>query len=265
MCGIFGYVLKQPLSMNKVFSVLQKLEESRYPNETQPVGGYGAGIAVLLDDNSLFLEKIGKMGEGSPVCRLAELVKPQMRDARVMVGHVRFPSAEFLDTAKFREAAQPYVANLEPELAFVSAHNGRIENYAALKEKLKAHAFESEKTGFIDSEVIPHYYSELLEEGEEATEAADELLCALKGKTVGSIALLHLDSENAFLHLLHKGWSRGLTVWANDKGEVIFCSRPEPVMDELKETLAKGGFKEKAVIKTRENATLKLTFPVALK
>lgn len=264
MCGIFGYVMKKPLSMTKVFGVLQKLEASRYRGEKQPVGGYGAGIAVLLDDNSVFSEKVGKT-DGSPACQLAELVKPRLHEARVLVGHMRFPSAEFMDTVKFREASQPFVENLEPELTIVSAHNGRVENYLELKNKLKAHTFESEKAGLVDSEVIPHYFGALLDEGEESDEAADELLCTLKGKTVGSIALLHLDSEDAFLHLLHKGWSRGFTVWANENGEVIFCSRPEPVLEELKETLAKGEFKEKAVIKLHEVATLKLTFPVALK
>ena len=264
MCGIFGYVTKKPLTMTKIFRVLQKLEAGRYPGEKQPVGGYGAGVAVLLDDNSVFSEKLGKT-EGSPACQLAELVQPKLHEARVLIGHVRFPGAEFLDTVKFKEAAQPYVENLQPELTIVSAHNGRVENYMELKKKLKAHAFESEKAGLIDSEVIPHYFGALLNEGEESDEAADELLCTLKGKTVGSIALLHLDSENAFLHLLHKGWSRGLTVWTNEKGEVIFCSRPEPVMEELKETLERGEFKEKAVIKLRENATLKLSFPVSLK
>ena len=263
MCGIFGYVTKKPLSMTKVFSVLQKLEASRYPGE-EPVGGYGAGIAVLLDDNNVFSEKVGKTSD-SPACQLAELVKPKLHEARVLIGHVRRPSVKFMDTAKFKEASQPYVENMMPEQTIVSAHNGRVENYMELKGKLNAHAFESEKTGLIDSEIIPHYYGALLDEGNESDQAADELLCALKGKTVGSIALLHLDSENAFLHLLHKGWSRGLTVWTNEKGEVIFCSRPEPVMEELKETLERGEFKEKAVIKLRENATLKLSFPVSLK
>jgi hypothetical protein len=36
-------------------------------------------------------------------------------------------------------------------------------------------------------------------------------------------------------------------------------------MEELKETLERGEFKEKATIKPRENATLKLSFPVSLK
>src|SRR3990172_6514490 len=202
VCGIFGYSTKKPLSMTKVFSVLQKLETSKYQGEKQPVGGYGAGVAVLLDDNSVFSEKLGKT-EGSPACQLADLVKPKLREARVLIAHVRFPSAEFLGTVKFREAAQPYVENMEPQLTIVSAHNGRVENYLELKGKLKAHAFGSEKTGVIDSEVIPHYFGALLDEGAESDQAADELLCTLKGKTVGSIALLHLDSENAFFHFLY--------------------------------------------------------------
>jgi len=264
MCGIFGFVLRKPLLMSKVFSVLQKLEVSKYADEKQPVGGYGAGIAVLLDDSSIFSEKVGK-SEGSPACQLAEIVKPRLSEARVLVGHVRFPGAEFLGTVKFKEAAQPFVENFEPELTIVSAHNGRVENYMDLKEKVKGHVFESEKVGFIDSEVIPHYFGELLGEGDDVNEAVQELVCSLKGKTVGSAALLHLDSENMFLHLIHKGWSRGLTVWANEKDEVIFCTRPEPVIEELKETLVRGEFKEKAVIKWREDAMLKLSFPVTLK
>jgi hypothetical protein len=75
--------------------------------------------------------------------------------------------------------------------------------------------------------------------------------------------LLQVDEENAFLHLIHKGSARGLIVWANDKNEVIFCSRPEPVEDELKGLLAIGKFKEKIVINWKEEAGLKLSFPVA--
>ncbi len=264
MCGIFGYVTKKPISTVKVFKILQKLEVSQYPAEKQPVGGYGAGIAALLDDNSVFSEKIGK-ANGSPACQLAELVQPNLREARALIGHVRFPGAEFLSTVKFKEATQPFVENLEPELTIVSAHNGRVTNYLDLKKKLTAHTFESERIKLIDSEVIPHYFGSLLAEGKESDQAADELLCDLEGKAVGSIALLHLDDEEAILHLLHKGWSRGLTVWTNEKEEVIFSTRPEPIFEELKDVIERGEFKEKVSIKLREVATLKLSFPVPLR
>ena len=264
MCGIFGYVLNKPLSINKAFHVLQKLEVSRYLDEKTPVGGYGAGIAALLDDNSVFSEKLGKTAI-SPAVQLSELVKPKLSEAKVLVGHVRFPSSEFLDTVGFKEAAQPYVETFDPEMTIVCAHNGRIENYQDLKKDLKGHVFESEKTKLIDSEVIPHYFGSLLLESDDLNLTVNNLLCALRGKTVGSIALLHIDSEIAFLHILHKGWSRGLSVWSNEKSEVIFSTRPEPVVENLKEILARGNFTEKAVIRLREDASLKLSFPIVIK
>jgi glutamine phosphoribosylpyrophosphate amidotransferase len=248
--------------MAKVFRVLQKLEVSQYPGEPRPVGGYGAGVAVLLDDGSILSEKVGKVAD-SPAGLLADMMRTKLAEASVLIGHVRFPSLEFLDTAKFKEAAQPYVERFEPELTIVSAHNGRVENYVELRKKLRRHVFESEKVGLVDSEIIPHYFGEILNEAEDVDKAAYELMCALKGKNVGSVALLHVDSESAFLHLIHKGWSRGLTVWANEKNEVVFCSRPEPVIEELKEVLVRGKFKEKASIKWREDAGLKLSFPIA--
>jgi hypothetical protein len=102
----------------------------------------------------------------------------------------------------------------------------------------------------------------MLNEKKDSEQAVHKLMDSLKGPMVGSIAMLQLDEEEQVLHLLHKGWSRGLTVWANDKGEVIFCSRPEPVLEELKEVLSRDGFKEKAVIKLREEAELNLPFQV---
>jgi glucosamine 6-phosphate synthetase-like amidotransferase/phosphosugar isomerase protein len=167
-----------------------------------------------------------------------------------------------MSTAKFKEAAQPYVETFEPELTVVSAHNGRLENYMELKGKLKGHVFESEKVGLVDSEVISHYFGALLNEVEDVDQAVHEFLCSLKGSN--SVALLQVGSENAFLHLVHNGKTRGLAVWANEKNEVIFCSRPEPVIKELNETLITGEFKEKAFIRWREDASLKLSFPVAL-
>ena len=261
MCGIFGFVLKNPVHVPKVFSVLQKLEVNHFPNE-RAVGGYGAGVAVLLNDGGILSEKVGKEN-GSPVARLAELMMPRLSDVSVLIGHVRFPSEELMGTVKFREAAQPYVEHFEKELTIVSAHNGRVENYEELKERLKGHVFESEKVGFIDSEIIPHYFSELINETGNVDESLYKLFCTLQGSN--AISMLHVDEENAFLHLIHKGKTRGLTVWANPKGEVIFCSRPEPVLEEFERLLARDKFKEKVAIKWLEDAGLKLSFPILFK
>jgi glucosamine 6-phosphate synthetase-like amidotransferase/phosphosugar isomerase protein len=267
MCGIFGFILKKPISMNKVFQILKKLEDSKYPGEEQPVGGYGAGIAVLLPDGDVISEKVGKTTD-SPAAQLEEIMKSKIKKndkllgASVLLGHVRFPSPENMGTIKYKEAAQPYVENFETNLTVVSVHNGKVENYKELKAKLKTHVFESEKIGFVDSEVIPHYFGEMLNEMENTNAAVYELQLALKGNNVA--ALLQIDEENAFVHLIHRGKTRGLTVWTNDKGEVIFCSRPEPVEVELKALLAIGKFKEKVVIAPQEDVGLKLSFQAIL-
>jgi glucosamine 6-phosphate synthetase-like amidotransferase/phosphosugar isomerase protein len=258
MCGIFGFVLRKPLSLTRVFRVLEKLEVSQYLDETEPLGGYGAGVAVLLDDGDVIAEKVGKMS-GSPVVDLKQIMKGKVKEASVLLGHVRFPSTEFRATAKFKEAAQPYVEHFEPQLTIVSAHNGKVENYAELKLRLKTHVFESEKVGLIDSEIIPHYFGEILNEVEDSDEAAYTLLSDLKGSN--TVALLQIDQENAFLHLIQKGKTKGLNVWTNRKAEVIFCSRLEPVLEELDGVLTKGKFKLKASIDRHENAALKLSFP----
>jgi glucosamine 6-phosphate synthetase-like amidotransferase/phosphosugar isomerase protein len=259
MCGIFGFILKKPLSMNKVFQILKKLESSQYPGEDQPVGGYGAGVAVMLPDGNILSEKVGKTSADSPVMQLAEAFKKKIGEAQVLIGHVRYPSQELMSTVKFKEAAQPYVENFEKNFSVVSAHNGNVENYKELKAKLKDHVFESEQIGFVDSEIIPHYFGEMLNEMKDNDAAAYELLSAIKGSS--AIALLQIDEEEAFLHLIHKGKVRGLTVWTNEKNEVIFCSRPEPVEEELKSLLAINNFKEKVKINWKEDAGLKLSFP----
>jgi len=258
MCGIFGFILRKPISMTKVFRVLSKLEISKYPGETQPVGGYGAGVAVMLQDGNIISEKVGKTAD-SPVAQLAEIMKTKLNEAAVMLAHVRFPSPELMGTVKFKEAAQPYVENFERGLTVVSAHNGRVENCSELLAKLKGHVFESKNVGFVDSEVIPHYFGEMLNETENINAAVYDLLFMLKGSNVA--ALLQVEEENAFLHLVYKGKARGLTVWTNNKDEVIFCSRAEPVKQELEALLSAGKFQEKISIKWQEDAGLKLSFP----
>jgi glutamine phosphoribosylpyrophosphate amidotransferase len=174
------------------------------------------------------------------------------------------PSPEFMETAKFRETAQPYVVELDPNLTIVSVHNGKAENYKELRNKLGGeHVFESEKVELIDSEVIPHYFEELLNETEDVDDALYQLFCALQGSSV--IAMLQVAEENVFLHVIHKGKTRGLTVWTNERNEVIFCSRKEPLIEEFGTMLAKGKFRERISIPYREDAGLKLSYLLSSK
>jgi glucosamine 6-phosphate synthetase-like amidotransferase/phosphosugar isomerase protein len=259
MCGIFGFSLKKPLRMARAFRILEKLEVHQYPQEPLPLGGYGAGLALLLEDGNVLVEKIGKV-EGSPARKLAEMMK--VDKASVLISHVRMPSPEFMKTAKHKETAQPYVVEGQPNLTIVSVHNGKIENYEEIRKALGgAHVFESEKLELIDSEVIPHFFEEVLNEKEDVPEALYYFFCALKGS--GAIAMLQLGEQDSFLHLLHKGKTRGLTVWTNDMNEIIFCTRKEVLKEELGSLLSKGRFKKKASIAFREEAGLVFSYPLS--
>ena len=259
MCGIFGFALRKPIPMSKVFKILEKLEAHQYPHEPKPVGGFGAGVAVLRNDGSVIFEKVGKVS-GSPSNHLSKIFG--VDEAAVLFGHVRMPSPHFMKTAKFRETAQPYIAKCYGDLTIVSIHNGNITNYKEIREKLgRAHFFESERVELIDSEVVPHLFEELLTEKKGAEEALYALLCALQGSN--AIALLQIGEEKAFLHLVHRGKTRGLTIWINEHGELVFCSRKEPLIEEFNNVLTEGGFKEKISIAHGEDVGLKLSYSLA--
>ena len=263
MCGIFGFMLSKTVPISMVFGVLEKLEVHQYPQEPNPLGGYGAGLAVLLDDGSVISDKVGK-DDGSPASRLAGIWGSKVREASVLVSHVRMPSPEFMNSASLKETAQPYVVRFDPSLTIVSVHNGKVENYEKLRAGFgKKHAFESENIQLIDSEIIPHYFEELLNETEDVDEALSELLCRLQGSN--TVSMLQVRGQSSFMHLVHKGKTRGLVVWANDRSEVVFCSRKEVLTDEFHKVLAQGNFKIEASIKYHEEATLRLSFSRELK
>ncbi|MEM3696899.1 MAG: hypothetical protein QXQ94_05260 [Candidatus Bathyarchaeia archaeon] len=260
MCGIFGFALKRHVPMVKVFRVLQKLEVHQYPNEPRPVGGFGAGVAILKKDGSILLEKVGKSYDVSPARLLSETVN--VSEAYVLVGHVRMPSSQFMETARFRETAQPYVTQCLPDSTMISAHNGNVTNYNTIREKLGAkHIFESEKVELIDSEVIPHLFEELLLKKANPKEALEALFQTLEGSN--TLSLLQIESNRLLLHFVHKGKTRGLTIWKNDDGEVVFCSRKEPLMEEFGDVLGEGEFRGQVSIQYGEEASLKMTIPLS--
>ena len=261
MCGIFGFSMMRPVSMERVFRILQKLEVHQLPQEPLPLGGYGAGVAILLNDGTVLVEKVGKIDK-SPAQLLPGMVKA--KTASVLLGHVRMPSPEFMNTTKFKETAQPYVVERNPELTVASVHNGKMENYREVRGKLGAgHVFESEKHELVDSEVIPHFFEEILSERENTSQALYEYFCAIKGSNTA--AILQVAEENSFIHLVHKGKTRGLTVWTNEKDELIFCSRKAPLIEEFGTILTKGDFREKVFIGYHEEAGLVLSRRLQLK
>jgi glucosamine 6-phosphate synthetase-like amidotransferase/phosphosugar isomerase protein len=257
MCGIFGFALKTPIAMDNVFRLLEKLEVHQYPSEPKPVGGYGAGIAVLEESGEVLCEKIGS-SDGSPAKRLSEIFS--VKEASILIAHVRMPSPQFMTSSSFKETAQPYIARCNPSQTIVSVHNGSVANYKEIRKKLGEHVFESEKVELIDSEVIPHLFEELLMEKADVDEALDALFLSLEGPS--ALSLLHVEKERVFMHFIHKEKTRGLHVWTNWRNEVFFCSRNELLVEMFGDMLTQGKFERKVAVSYREDASLKLSFTI---
>ena len=102
MCGLFGYSLSRPMPLTKACRILERLETNQLPEETRPLGGYGASMAVILEDGTAMIEKVGHVS-ASPAVLLTRMVK--IGEASVLLGHVEMPSPEFMRTVKFKETA----------------------------------------------------------------------------------------------------------------------------------------------------------------
>jgi glucosamine--fructose-6-phosphate aminotransferase (isomerizing) len=163
MCGIIGYC--GPKSAAKVLlEGLKRLEYRGYDS---------AGICVQTGGSLSLFKRKGKIRE------LIALV-PETLSGSCGIGHTRWATHGEVND----QNAHPH---LDCEGRIAVAHNGIVENYLSLKEKLtsEGHRFASET----DSEVIAHliekYYSGDL------TEAVRRALALLKG-TYG-IVCLHRD------------------------------------------------------------------------
>ncbi|HMD01480.1 MAG TPA: glutamine--fructose-6-phosphate transaminase (isomerizing) [Candidatus Baltobacteraceae bacterium] len=155
MCGIVGYVGHRD-SVPIILDSLRRLEYRGYDS---------AGIAVIDDSGALAGSKAeGKLG------RLAERLGVEPLTGTTGLGHTRWATH-----------GRPSDLNAHPHLdcsgRIAVVHNGIIENYSVLRERLLAagHTFRSET----DTEVIAH----LIEEygGEDLAVAVRHSLKALRG------------------------------------------------------------------------------------
>ena len=136
MCGIVGYVGKSQVT-DVLLGALSRLEYRGYDS---------AGVAVLDGKGIKVRRRPGKLKA------LVEAVRREPMAGRIGIGHTRWATH-----------GEPTEANAHPhtdcrgELAVI--HNGIIENYAELKERLQArgHVFRSQT----DTEVFAHLVEEL--------------------------------------------------------------------------------------------------------
>ena len=132
MCGIVGYIGKQPASP-VILEGLRRLEYRGYDS---------AGICTLEDNQFQLRKRKGKIDEG-----LARLLQSDPLDGALGIGHTRWATH-----------GPPSDENSHPHFdqsgRIVLVHNGVIENFEVLKSQLTAqgHAFKSDT----DTEVLAH-------------------------------------------------------------------------------------------------------------
>ncbi|CAN5874067.1 glutamine--fructose-6-phosphate transaminase (isomerizing) [soil metagenome] len=157
MCGIVGYVgNKQVVPL--IIDGLRKLEYRGYDS---------AGIAVVNERHDLSIRRAeGKLRNLEEAIRLSPL------DGTYGIGHTRWATH-----------GRPTEENAHPHRdctgRVVVVHNGIIENYLQLKQRLRKsdHQFVTET----DTEVIAHLIEEYLKRGDSFEKAVRESTLELRG------------------------------------------------------------------------------------
>src|ERR1017187_10242434 len=169
MCGIIGYVGKKAATPI-ILEGLRRLEYRGYDS---------AGVALVCGGDLLVRKKKGKIGEG-----LARLLKSEPVEGNLGIGHTRWATH-----------GPPSDRNSHPQLdqsgKNAIVHNGVIENYDALKQKLlkAGHTFKSDT----DTEVLAHLIGDCYEKrrkpgsaGAPSSDALTQAVCDALREVIGT-------------------------------------------------------------------------------
>ena len=154
MCGIIGILGTKPVAP-LLLEGLKRLEYRGYDS---------TGMATLVDG------RIDRRRAQGKIARLEAVLEGQPLDGIVGIGHTRWATHGIPNEAN----AHPHATS---RVALV--HNGIIENFAELRDELRAlgHAFESET----DTEAVAHLVSHHLEAGLSPEQAVAATLKRLHG------------------------------------------------------------------------------------
>lgn len=158
MCGIVGYIGRRNAAPITIEG-LKKLEYRGYDS---------SGIAIIDNDKNMNLYK----EKGKIVELERSLPAPSKMMGKMAIAHTRWATH-----------GKPSVENAHPHTCcnkkIALVHNGIIENYKSLKEKLikKGHTFVSET----DTEVLAHLVGHFNDEGIDLTEAVQKALKLVEG------------------------------------------------------------------------------------
>jgi glutamine---fructose-6-phosphate transaminase (isomerizing) len=170
MCGIVGIVGQHSVAQ-RLIEGLKRLEYRGYDS---------AGIATLEHNQICLRRAKGKLQA------LQELIAQSPIQGTTGIGHTRWATH-----------GVPSEVNAHPHRSekVAIAHNGIIENYAEIKERLlqKSHTFSSQT----DTEVVVHLITDYLDQGLSPLEALRRTLDGLKGAF--ALAILVKDEEGTLL------------------------------------------------------------------
>ncbi|MHA1414265.1 MAG: glutamine--fructose-6-phosphate transaminase (isomerizing), partial [Promethearchaeota archaeon] len=177
MCGIFGVITNQDISIGKLaLDGIKRLEYRGYDS---------CGIAVQYNSKIFVKKDSGKIDEIHAKLKLDDFPN----GARMALAHTRWATH-----------GSPTKINSHPHLdcheKIAVVHNGIIDNFIELRKELisKGHEFKSDT----DTEVIPHLIEEKLKNKQE--NLFNAVISALN-RCNGSfaIALFHVDYPNMMI------------------------------------------------------------------
>ncbi|MFN4230490.1 glutamine--fructose-6-phosphate transaminase (isomerizing) [Parvibaculum sp.] len=170
MCGIVGIIGTEPVAP-VILEALKRLEYRGYDS---------AGIATLTHGD---IER--RRAEGK-LFNLEKALEASPLDGTIGIGHTRWAT----HGAPIERNAHPHATD---RVAIV--HNGIIENFRELRERLSAHGavFATET----DSEVIAHLVTHYLDQGMDPRKAADTAISELEGAF--ALGIIFRGEENLMI------------------------------------------------------------------
>ena len=172
MCGIIGYIGKKS-SAPILLEGLRRLEYRGYDS---------AGVALADGGQLVLRKKLGKIDEG-----LAPLLKEQPVPGVYGIGHTRWATH-----------GVPSDKNSHPHLdqtgRIALVHNGVIENYDALKQRLlrDGYVFKSDT----DTEVLAHLISDYYKKNRKnGGNALTQAVCDALGDVIGTYGLAVISAD----------------------------------------------------------------------
>lgn len=207
MCGIVAYVGHRE-AYPLVIKGLERLEYRGYDS---------AGVALLNGHGLNVYKKKGKVAD------LRSELSGKELTAKIGMGHTRWATHGEPNDVN----AHPHYSD-DGKLAII--HNGIIENYATIKQKLqqKGHVFKSQT----DSEVLIHFIEDIRKETEKPLEEAVRL--ALQ-EVVGAYAIVVMEEANPTqLIAARKGSPLVIGIGEN---EYFFASDATPIIEYTKDVV----------------------------